>query len=821
LHATSAVAAAASRRLAANLLEAQLLRLARAGAVIERRLGPGLLALSARHLYRRLGFVRLGDYLTERLGMSLRRCQSILRLERALRDLPVVAAAFDAGALPPSKVRVVASAATPDTQELWLARAQRLTVRDLEAAARAARPAKRLEETDPASREAGGDGVVPAGLDVGPDEPASAAPGEPASAQPDEPAPAAPAAPTLAALAPAAPDAATDTAPGAFTDIAPEDEPGVLISFAAPGRAFAVWHWALEFVRRVAGRQEPAWSCAEYLAAEFLSGCPDTEEAAAHASAPPIDRAGSDPAPTSGPVRRPSRCAISDEEVWARAVAAVRDALRPLGTAADPESILSTPPVAGSGAPPEPILSTPPAIAPEAPPEPIPPGPPPATPEASDPNPWDLDGRLRGFLRFRQSLAWRQGRLLAAVAALDLYRDLGYDSLGDWCRCVLGMSPRRARYLVSLDRRLDRLPLVADAYRRGLVSWCHARLLVRVARHGTESRWVRYARQVTVRRLEDVVTAYAVTAADPALGGQDRTSQDGAPLPPTEPLPGNLRSSPTETRRPPDPQPARHTFAPPDGTSAVPGDALASPGDALASSGDALASPGDVPVAPDPHADATHGAATQGATTQGAARHTFAPEPCAHRIAFWAPLDVAAVWRSALRACRRTRGPHLRDWECLLIFIIEMRDAWQPHENAEWRRRYRVLERDGWRCRAPGCTSRSHLNAHHVEFRSRCGGDEMANLVTLCVGHHQAGVHENRIRCYGRAPDAIWWELGIRPDAPPLVRYFGERIVGAVESDPCGGARERPVGATDHGAAGPANGDGTAGRPAVKAPGPG
>jgi hypothetical protein len=793
------VPASASRRLAANLLEAQLLRLARAGAVIERRLGPGLVALSAPRLYRRLGFVRLGDYLTERLGMRLRRCQSIIRLERTLGDLPAVAAAFDAGALPPSKVRIVASAATPATQELWLARAQRLTVRDLQAAVRVSRQAQRPEETDPAPLAAGRDGLA-------------------------------------------------STAPTAATDAAPEDEPGVLISFAAPGRAFALWHWALEFVRRVAGRQEPAWRCAEYLAAEFLSGCPDVEdpaglsgsvdpenraqptgsadledrarptgsdnpgdaaqtfEAAASESAPPAAPAEGDPSPASGPLGRPPRPAISDEEVWARAVAAVRDALQSLGSAADLETILSAPPPTSPQALPESIRAGAPRAAPEAPPGPIPLGTPPSSPQASDPDPWDLDARLRGFVRLRQSLAWRQGRLLAAVAASDLHRDLGYDSLGDWCQHVLGMSPRRARYLVSLDRRLDRLPLVADAYRRGLVSWCQARLLIRVARLGTESRWVRYARGVTVRRLEDVVTACAVTAADRALGRQVRTAQDGAPLPPSEPLPRSVPSSPTEPRCPPHPLPARHMFAP--------------------DTGDALTSAGAVPAVPAPQAAARHmfapGADDAPASSddvRGPARHMFAPEPCAHRIAFWAPLDVATVWRSAIRACRRSRGPRLRDWECLLIFIIEMRHAWQPHENAEWRRRYRVLERDGWRCRAPGCTSRSHLNAHHVEFRSQFGSDQMTNLVTLCIGHHQAGVHENRIRCYGQAPEAIWWELGIRPDAPPLVRYFGERIVGVVESRAGRRARERPLGATDHGAADRANGDGTAERPAVNAPG--
>jgi hypothetical protein len=185
----------------------------------------------------------------------------------------------------------------------------------------------------------------------------------------------------------------------------------------------------------------------------------------------------------------------------------------------------------------------------------------------------------------------------------------------------------------------------------------------------------------------------------------------------------------------------------------------------------------DLRPAPERHTLAPVGAVSSAAPIN-AVRHTLAPETCTHRITFWAPLDVAEVWRSALRACRSAHGAHLRDWECLLIFIVDMHQGWQPNENAEWRRRYHVFDRDGWRCLAPGCTSRSHLNVHHLVYRSHNGGDDDGNLVTLCVGHHQAGVHDNLLRCYGRAPDAVFWELGVRHDGPPLVRYFGDRIVG-------------------------------------------
>ncbi len=39
------------------------------------------------------------------------------------------------------------------------------------------------------------------------------------------------------------------------------------------------------------------------------------------------------------------------------------------------------------------------------------------------------------------------------------------------------------------------------------------------------------------------------------------------------------------------------------------------------------------------------------------------------------------------------------------------------------------------------------------------------------------GVHDRRIRCFGRAPAALWWDLGARPGGPPLARYFGDRLL--------------------------------------------
>jgi len=62
-----------------------------------------------------------------------------------------------------------------------------------------------------------------------------------------------------------------------------------------------------------------------------------------------------------------------------------------------------------------------------------------------------------------------------------------------------------------------------------------------------------------------------------------------------------------------------------------------------------------------------------------------------------------------------------------------------------------VLVRDGYRCRAPGCTSTRFLEVHHRVPRARGGTNRPDNLVTLCAACH-------RLRHEPHAPEA--------PEAP-------------------------------------------------------
>jgi hypothetical protein len=121
------------------------------------------------------------------------------------------------------------------------------------------------------------------------------------------------------------------------------------------------------------------------------------------------------------------------------------------------------------------------------------------------------------------------------------------------------------------------------------------------------------------------------------------------------------------------------------------------------------------------------------------------------------------------RHLQRERGGTVTRGEAAGWMFDHAFSAWGA-EDPRVPREHRVFARDGWRCTVPGCTSQRNLHAHHVLFRSAGGGDELANLVTLCAAHHQRGVHTGLIRIAGRAPDHLVFEL-------PLGRFrSGDRV---------------------------------------------
>ena len=427
----------------------------------------------------------------------------------------------------------------------------------------------------------------------------------------------------------------------------------------------AKWHRARQLARRVAGESLPVWACMEAVAAEV-------------ASALPVDFHVHE-----GPL---------DARVGGLAVVPTRK--QPAG--APLRSIAAN----GCG-------------------EHV----------AAELDPFELDGQLRRLMAREQRLEARMGPLLLGLADTRMYRALGARSLEAYSRERLGISPRKVRALLRVERAGRRAPAFARAFRAGRLSWVRAHALVPLITAAGSSRpgaarwvsaWVDWAQQIPVRRLEDDVER-ALIACETDLGSQ--------PAPPGAELESGCR------------------------------------------------------------ADGQTGAqATLRADRLETARPFFS-----------APRPVARFFRAVLCSVRRhlervelARGSPARrlptEGEGLEAMLDHAIAVWSEPERRV-SRAHRVFARDGWRCTVPGCSSYRNLHDHHIVFRSAGGSDDLSNRTTLCAWHHLRGVHAGVVRCTGRAPEGLVFELGLRcgrwrqEDRSPLVTYrSGDRLAEAAST---------------------------------------
>ena len=101
-----------------------------------------------------------------------------------------------------------------------------------------------------------------------------------------------------------------------------------------------------------------------------------------------------------------------------------------------------------------------------------------------------------------------------------------------------------------------------------------------------------------------------------------------------------------------------------------------------------------------------------------------------------------------------------RAWEGLLMLLMEFAAVWDDPKITPRRDNEKIHRRHAYRCMAPGCTARAELQVHHIHFRSHQGPDTDFNLIPLCPFHHNEGPHGRFMRCAGRAPLDLTFELG-------------------------------------------------------------
>jgi hypothetical protein len=160
-------------------------------------------------------------------------------------------------------------------------------------------------------------------------------------------------------------------------------------------------------------------------------------------------------------------------------------------------------------------------------------------------------------------------------------------------------------------------------------------------------------------------------------------------------------------------------------------------------------------------------------------RLTASPELPRVRIVFWAPEATIECWDRFRHEVRLRFGP-LPDWAVLTLLLREATEEWLRVDPERKPTEWKILERDGYRCQAPGCTARRNLEVHHIVYRSAGGGDKPENRTVLCHGHHRL-IHDGAVVLRGRAPGELRWRLGRQR---PEVRFHGDRRIPRGAQDP-------------------------------------
>jgi hypothetical protein len=382
----------------------------------------------------------------------------------------------------------------------------------------------------------------------------------------------------------------------------------------------------------------------------------------------------------------------------------------------------------------------------------------------------------------------------------DAWNRLRFGGMGHYAEERLGLSRTAAQSRSRAARVLGRFPLLRDAYESDTLGLEAALIVGRIlSAAGTgdagatargadaERRWVRHAAEVTIKRLRDEARALdrsrafgrwpagcaAMGDEAPCHGALDEGALgDGAARSPLSDSDwhASIRRAPGTARRrvaalgmialgvrPTAPHVPR----------AQPDDLPAGPDDPAARAGAISPAAFHPATSVIPHPDVFLRLTLP---DDLAGRFLAAVETARHRLAEqveaipweddWPGADDAVT--PALLAARMfsIRCRRIPAWAGLLALIEDFVATWDPDERADDVPDDPVFVRDGWRCAAPACSSRRNLEAHHVVYRSRGGGDEEWNRVSLCRFHHQRGEHGGLARCRGTAPLGLIWRLG-------------------------------------------------------------
>jgi hypothetical protein len=374
----------------------------------------------------------------------------------------------------------------------------------------------------------------------------------------------------------------------------------------------------------------------------------------------------------------------------------------------------------------------------------------------------ELAGHLAaGTCRFLQ--------LLAEFDSRDGWAGPGLRSCAHWLNWRVGLSLRTARDHLRVAHALRTLPAITAAFAAGRISYSKVRALTRIATPATEDGLLTVALHGTTSQLESLVQATrAATDPRPATARRAlHTSRaaDGSllvrlriPAEHGEQLMTAIDALVARQDAPPLDEQCRRGSAEPPGPDPQPGPEQY---------------PGQVP---DPRAarrldallDLVSGTHVDRPTTLVV--HVRVDEPTDNHgtAPTTVPDDRPTAWIEGGPPIPRTVAERLTCTATVQALLVDRRGnplhLGRTHRTAS-RRQLRALRvRDHGRCVFPGCTTTTHLDAHHVRWWRRGGPTDLDNLALICRHHHTL-LHDHRylMTATGRGTFTF-----ARPDGTPI-----------------------------------------------------
>jgi len=428
----------------------------------------------------------------------------------------------------------------------------------------------------------------------------------------------------------------------------------------------------------------------------------------------------------------------------------------------------------------------------------------------------ELEAQIRALLALEDDLDGRLAKVLADMAERGAWPRLRFAGVGHYAEERLGVSRTSAEDRVRAVRSLRQFPLLRAAAEAGRIGFEATLLILRILGRGPvppdiERAWLARAEEATVKRLRDEARALGRTRSLRAA------EMAGSPHAPAHPSPlddaawhASLRREPGTARdrvlrfgawaaERPSPDVFLRLRLPHEIAADFLG-VVETARQRLSALADSV--PWDEPW-PDPDA----------APSMLSAR-TFSVR--SRRVPAWVGLlalleDFVVTW-DPVRSVRR-RGaandgadPPAEDLTDASTGDPAERSTGDPADGpivasaagstgaparvspvAPKRPGDPIYSRAGWRCTAPGCTSRKNLDDHHLVYRSRRGGNALDNRDCICRFHHYQGEHGELASCRGKAPLGILWRLGKKELG---VWYRNERRVVAPTSGSADGSAD-------------------------------